>query len=315
MIPQFFKQKFNQFINRRGKEPLPVVFGWRRIYVLPSKPGVFFSVIWLVMMMAGLNFNNNMSLMLVFLLFGLAQVALYRTFFNLRNLCIEHISAKPVFLGKAINLEITLAAEDQKYQIQASHDKSVAVTDIENHTSKISLSIESSQRGWNAIPRVKFFTRYPFGFFTVWAYCIPKVSVLVYPKPEKPVPQFPDHGGPDGDKTNLFKGDELSGIKTYQQGDPIRDIAWKKSAQSNQIWVKQFNQLQGKNLLFDFNQMHTGNLEFKLSRITAWVLAAEAQQADYQVLLPGFDSGMSSGDLHKNMCLKALALYQSGDSN
>jgi uncharacterized protein (DUF58 family) len=315
MIPQLFKKKFNQFINRRGEEILPVTIGWRRIYVLPSKPGVFFSVIWLIMMMAGLNFNNNMSLMLVFLLFGLAQVALYRTFFNLRNLVLEHVTAKPVFSGEDIKLEVTLAADDHKFQVQASTQKSFAVTNVNQQTAKMNLSFVSTQRGWQPVPRIKLFTRYPFGLFTVWAYCIPKSQVLVYPKPEKPCPEFPNHGGLDGDKTNLSKGDELSSIRAYQQGDPIRDIAWKKSAQSHQIWVKEFNQLQGKNLLFDFMQIHTGSLEFKLSRMTAWVLNAESQQAEYQVLLPDFDSGMSSGDLHLNQCLRALALYQTGLNN
>lgn len=312
MIRQSFKKLFNQFINRRGKEPLPVTIGWRRIYVLPSKPGLFFAVIWLVMMMAGLNFNNNMSLMLVFLLFGLAQVALYRTFFNIRNLIIEHVAAKPVFLGDDIHLEITLAADNLKWQIQAVLQNRFDVTDIAGQPSKLHLTLTSTQRGWQPVPRIKFFTRYPFGLFTIWTYCIPEAAVLVYPKPEKPCPEFPHHGGLDGDKTNLLKGDELSSIRAYQQGDPIRDIAWKKSAQSNQTWVKEFHQLQGQNLLFDFSQIVTGSNEFKLSRITAWVLQAESQQAEYQVVLPGFDSCMSSGDLHKNKCLKALALFQTG---
>ncbi len=315
MIPQSFKNIFNQFINRRGKEPLPVQIGWRRIYVLPSKPGLFFALIWLVMMMAGLNFNNNMSLMLVFLLFGLAQVALYRTFFNIRNLIFEHIAAKPVFLGDEIQLEITLAADSPKWQIQATTQKSSDVNNVVNATEKWQLALASKKRGWQDIPRIKFFTRYPFGLFTVWAYCIPEAAVLVYPKPEKPCPEFPHHGGSDGDKTNLSKGDELSSIRAYQQGDPIRDIAWKKSAQSNQTWVKEFHQLQGQNLRFDFTQMHSGSIEFKLSRITAWVLNAGMQQAEYQVILPDFDSGMSSGEWHQNKCLKALALFQSGKTS
>ncbi|MEZ5470393.1 MAG: DUF58 domain-containing protein [Marinicella sp.] len=315
MIPRLFKNKLNQFFNRRGREPLPVTFDWRRIYVLPSKPGLFFAIIWLVMMMAGLNFNNNMSLMLVFLLFGLAQVALYQTFFNLRNLTLEHIAARPVFLGEDITLEITAGADNQKWQIQATAESSIDITHISEQTTKFHLTINSFVRGWQTIPRIKFFTRYPLGLFTVWVYCTPQAAVLVYPKPEQPCPEFPQHGGLDGDKTNLFKGDELSSIRAYQQGDPIRDIAWKKSAQSNQIWVKEFNQLQGNTLLFDFAQMNSGNLEFKLSRMTAWVLNAELQQAEYQVLLPGFDSGMSSGQQHKQQCLKALALFSTGTTN
>src|SRR5690554_2251426 len=95
-----YKRLKNYFINRRGREELPVRLHWRRLYVLPSKPGLLFFLIGSTMMLAGLNFNNNMSLMLVFLLFGVAQVILYKTFFNLRNVTLEQVHATPVFVGE-----------------------------------------------------------------------------------------------------------------------------------------------------------------------------------------------------------------------
>ncbi|MGJ8662713.1 MAG: DUF58 domain-containing protein [Marinicella sp.] len=312
MIRQLFKRKLNQFFNRRGAEQLPVIFGWRRIYVLPSKAGWFFSMIWFLMMLAGLNFNNNMSLMLVFLLFGLAQVILHKTFFNMRNLRFEHVSSEPVFLGDDLTLQIQMGADHDKWQIQTSNEYSEDITNITQHSAQLQQIIPATTRGWQAVDRIKFFTRYPMGLFTVWVYCIPKASVLVYPKPESPCPAFPNHGGIDGEISTVTKGEELSSIRNYRQGDPIRDIAWKKSAQSNQTWVKEFNQTQGKHLLFDYAQLQLSNTELKLSRLTAWIIAAEQQQAEYQLLLPGFDSTMSGGDSHKHHCLKALALYQAG---
>ncbi len=312
MIRQLFKRKLNQFFNRRGKEELPVEFGWRRIYVLPSKPGLFFFTIWMLMMMAGLNFNNNMSLMLVVLLFGLAQVLLHRTFFNIKNLRVEQIQAKPVFLGEPATLQIQIGADDEKWQIRAENKLSTDVSNITQQTAQLKLLVESRHRGWQAIERIKLLTRYPIGLFTVWVYTTPEESILIYPKPENPCPDFPQHGGLEGDKSHAKRGDEISGVRGYRQGDPIRDIAWKKSAQSNQTWVKEFTQNQGKNLLFDFTQMNNDNTESKLSRMTAWVLAAELQHSEYQVLLPGFDSGMSAGESHKHLCLKALAEFKPG---
>jgi uncharacterized protein (DUF58 family) len=312
MIPRIFKQAFNQFINRRGRETLPVRFHWRRIYVLPSKPGLFFAAIWFLMMMAGLNFNNNMSLMLVFLLFGLAQVLLHKTFFNLRNLIITHVHADPVFLEQQARLTINLSADDEKWQIKGHAGLDEAAINITDGTAALRLHTATHHRGWQAAPRLKFFTRFPVGLFTVWVYCSPQTSFLVYPKPEFPCPPFPSHGGMDGEQTTVFKGDELSSIRDYKQGDPIRDIAWKKSAQTDQTWVKEFHQVQGKHLVFDYQQMHQGNTELKLSRLTAWILAAEENQAHYQLLLPGFDSALGQGEAHKHQCLKALAEFQSG---
>jgi len=48
------KKVKNYFINRRGREHLPVTLHWRRLYVLPSKPGLFFFLIGSTMMLAGL---------------------------------------------------------------------------------------------------------------------------------------------------------------------------------------------------------------------------------------------------------------------
>ena len=310
MIRSLFKRQLNKFFNRRGKEKLPVVFGWRRIYVLPSKAGLFFSVIWFLMMLAGLNFNNNMSLMLVFLLFGLAQVVLHKTFFNLRNLRLEQINAEPVFLGENITIHLAIAADHEKWQIRSENQFSTDVCNITQNSSELKLLVPSHHRGMQAVDRVKLLTRFPLGLFTVWVYCLPEAAVLVYPKPESPCPDFPSHGGQEGEKSTRIQGEELSGIRNYRQGDPIRDIAWKKTAQSNQTWVKEFNQTQGKHLLFDFSQLAMGHIEKKLSRMTAWVLAAEQQQVEYRVLLPGFDSGMAAGERHKHHCLQALALYQ-----
>jgi len=310
MIPKLFKRKLNNFFNRRGQEALPVVFGWRRIYVLPSKAGLFFSVIWFFMMLAGLNFNNNMSLMLVFLLFGLAQIILHKTFFNLRNLQLEQVNAEPVFLGEQLSLKISIAADHDKWQICCENELSTDVCNITQGSNELKLLMPTQYRGLQAVDRIKLLTRFPLGLFTVWAYCLPKESVLVYPKAESPCPDFPSHGGAEGEKNTAAKGEELSGIRNYRHGDPIRDIAWKKSAQSQQTWVKEFNQTQGKHLLFDYTQLSTGNIETKLSRLTAWVVAAERQQLEYQVLLPGFNSTMASGETHKHHCLQALAMFQ-----
>ena len=312
MILQSFKRRVNQYINRRGAEQLPVTFNWRRIYVLPSKAGLFFGVIWFLMMLAGLNFNNNMTLMLVFLLFGLAQVILHKTFFNLRNIRMEQIHAEPAHLGEPAEIRVQLNADNQKYQIQTSNALSQDVTDIDQSPAQLHALVMTTQRGWQALDRIKILTRYPMGLFTVWAYCTPAVSILVYPKPEQPCPPFPNHGGLEGDLQTPVKGEEISGIRNYHPGDPIRDIAWKKSAQSDQTWVKQFNQTQGKHLRFDFSQFSMNNVELKLSRLTAWVLAADQQQLEYQLTLPGFTSAMSSGEQHKHQCLQALALFQAG---
>ncbi|WP_154222231.1 DUF58 domain-containing protein [Marinicella rhabdoformis] len=303
------------FINRRGVEPLPVEFNWRRIYVLPSKPGLFFAVIWVVMLMAALNFNNNMGLMLVFLLFGMTQVMLLQTFFNMRNITLRRIKVEPVFLGDVAEAQLELCHSQDKWQVVSSSLGKEKVAHIEHGVGLLPFHFETIKRGYEPVPRIKLFTRYPMGLFTVWVYCTPDTSALVYPKPERPVPAYPSHGGVDGEKDLPIKGDELASVREYQVGDPLRDIAWKKTAQSDKTWVKQYESTQGKHMMFDFEQMHMAHTEAKLSRLAAWVIQAEHENIDYQLVLPGFSSEMTHGAAQMALCLKQLALFGGGESS
>ncbi len=311
---QAIRKRLESFFNRRGREDLPVRFDWRRIYVLPSKPGLFFAVIWFVMLMAGLNFNNNMGLMLVFLLFGMAQVMLLKTFFNMRNVTLNSIKAEPVFLGEEIEAQVELTAANERWQLINDSSGEIHEAHIEKGSGYLLWVVRSICRGRQPLPRFKLLTRYPMGMFTVWVYATPKVDVLVYPKPERPVPEYPSHGGLDGDQSLPVVGDELSGIREYQVGDPVRDIAWKKTAQTDKTWVKQFEVTKGKHMLFDFDQLGALDLELKLSRLCAWVLQAEHENVDYQIKLPGFISDMTHGAAHLASCLEALAMYGGGTS-
>lgn len=303
------KRYIEKIINRRGVEILPVVFDWRRIYVLPSKPGLFFCVIWIVMLMAALNFNNNMGLMLVFLLFGMAQVMLLQTFFNMRNIQLKRIKVEPVFLGKVAEAQLELCHDQDKWQIMSSSMGDVQTGHVIAGSGLVTFNFLPNKRGYYPLPRVKLLTRYPMGLFTVWVYCKPDVKALVYPKPERPVQPYPSHGGIDGALDLPLKGDELASVREYQIGDPVRDIAWKKTAQSDKTWVKQFEATKGKHMLFDFDQIQLGDMESKLSRLTSWVLQAEHENIDYQLVLPRFTSEMTHGAPQLALCLKKLALF------
>ncbi len=306
------KQIKQYFINRRGVEVLPVQLHWRRLYVLPAKPGLFFFLIGSTMMLAGLNFNNNMSLMLVFLLFGVAHVALYKTFLNLKDVVVSKVHCDAVFLGEKLVLKLQLKASKKCFQIVVMAENSSDCQDLNKNASLWQLEVTSQRRGYQALPRLKLMTRYPLGLFTVWAYCHPKESALVYPRPEKPMPAFPQHGGSDGSQSTRLKGDEMDSLRHYSQGDPVRDIAWKKSAQTQETYVKEYHLRQGRELLFDYQQVHLADSESRLSRLTAWVVDAEQQQLNYRLSLPGFVSAMSRGDSHYHSCLKALALFRVG---
>ena len=85
----------------RETEALPIAIHRRRIYVLPSRFGLFFSGLLLAMAAGALNYNNNPALMLVFLIGSSVHTALLRGWLGLSGLHLVEVSAPPVHAGAA----------------------------------------------------------------------------------------------------------------------------------------------------------------------------------------------------------------------
>ena len=68
---------------RRGVSELPATLAYRHILLLPTAFGGWFALLLALMLVGGLNFNNNMTLALCFLL---AATALFTALLAFRNL-------------------------------------------------------------------------------------------------------------------------------------------------------------------------------------------------------------------------------------
>lgn len=306
----------NLMLHRKF-EQLPLLIHWRRVFILPTRPGLFFGFVTFLMLVASLNFNNNMGLMLTFLLVGLAQVALYRVFFNLRSLVINHVSAKPVFLGEKAIFSIFLKSTESKYDICVKNqtDQQLLIELPADEIKPIQASIITNKRGWASCGKIKIQTAYPFGLFFAWIWTNLDSKCLVYPSREESPPPLPFHAQSEGKTNIVIHGEDFHGLKPFQSGDSMRLIAWKRTAQTGELISREFQQTQGEKLLLDFSQVTLSDVELKLSRLTAWVLMANQQQLDYCLKLPQFESGFGYSDKHYLDCLKALALHGLQNNN
>jgi uncharacterized protein (DUF58 family) len=300
----------NLMLHKRP-EGLPLQINWRRIFILPTKPGLFFSFIAFLMLVASLNFNNNMGLMMTFLLVGLAQVALYKVFFNIRNLTIQRVTAQPIFLGEKAIYTIFLTTTETKYDIcvQNISNKDCLIELPADKTRQVTCQLETVDRGWLICGKIKVLSSYPFGLFYAWIWTNLEAKCLVYPAPELNPPDLPRDSQSEGKTTVITHGEDFHGLKPFNSGDPMRLIAWKKTAQTGELISREFQQTQGEKLLLDFSHIQLADTELKLSRLTAWVLISYQQQLDFCLKLPTFNSGYGYSTEHYLNCLKALALF------
>ena len=136
--------------------------------------------------------------------------------------------------------------------------------------------------------------------------------MLVYPAPEAAPPALPASQTLGGEGTGGRAGEEdLAALRAWSAGDSPRRIAWKAVARSgsDELLVKQFDGAEGGELLLDWHSLPNGlPAESRLSRLTAWVIEADAAGLRWGLHLPGLVIEPGQGPQHRERCLEALAL-------
>ncbi|HEY6124215.1 MAG TPA: hypothetical protein VIV63_06165, partial [Steroidobacteraceae bacterium] len=94
--------------RRQGDDRLPIVVNSRRLYILPTRAGLAFAALLLVMMLAGLNYSNSIALLITFLLAGFGLIAMHLTHRNLVGVTLRAVASVDAFVGEHGRLLVTL---------------------------------------------------------------------------------------------------------------------------------------------------------------------------------------------------------------
>lgn len=312
-LRQGYERWFRRFLASRGSITPPFELTYRRIFILPTKFGWVFGGLLVVMTIGGLNFNNNLGLLLTFLLAASAHATLHMAYGNLRGLYLSRIDHKSVFAGENARLHIVFRDQDQnRYRpaIEVSMGDERCSGHLQADQSlRLELPLATERRGWLKPGRIKLHTTYPLGLFIAWSWCESAQEILVYPKPAEDPPPLPKGNEEQGAVLRLQDGEDLVGIRDYQKGDPLPTIAWKASAKHQQLQTKLTAQAAGERLSLEWDQLSGMETETRLSVLCAWVLSAHRSGMEYRMSIPGADFGPARGDSHRDQCLRALALY------
>src|SRR5210317_1124520 len=113
-IRQRLRSRFRQWVNRRIPPARSVTLDQKRIFIFPSKVGLFFGLCLLVMLMTAINFQNNLSYALTFLLATLFIIATLHTFANLSGLTIRALRAQSAFPGQQSEFDVQIERGKQR---------------------------------------------------------------------------------------------------------------------------------------------------------------------------------------------------------
>jgi uncharacterized protein (DUF58 family) len=174
---------------------------------------------------------------------------------------------------------------------------------------RVEITVPAPRRGWLVLPPVTISSRHPFGLFRAWHRAALPARALVYPCPEGSRALPPRRRSERSTTTRHGPGGEdFSGLREYRPGDPTRMIHWKAVARGDQIPLKLYDDGGGETLWLRFEDT-VGDLEARLSQLTAWVLAASAAGHRYGLVLPAERLAPDGDEAHREACLRRLALH------
>jgi uncharacterized protein (DUF58 family) len=314
----------NWMLRRADGDAGEVVLTQRRVYVLPTAAGLGFGLLLLVLLIGSINYTLGLGFGLTFVAGACAVVDIVFTYRNLAHLRLRAGRVPDVFAGEEASFELHLANRTgyDRFAIWvdlADADQERHVADVPaGGTATLALAAQTEGRGWLPAPRVRLVTRFPLGLFRAWSYWQPDSRALVYPFPETDAPPLPMSGSDSVDGIGAGGHDDFAGVRSYQPGDQLRHLAWRQIARldpafGGQLATKHFEGGAKDELVLDFGDLPAGlGLELRLSRMTRWVLEAEARGLPYAFRLGATRFEAALGAAHRAACLRALALYGSG---
>lgn len=301
----------------RGPEKGSVVLVQRRIFILPSRHGMIYSLALVLMLTGSVNYNLSLGFVLTFLLAGLGINSILHTFRNLTRLELSAGHAQSVFAGEAAHFPLTIRNPGtlHRYSIGITAGEGLpAYTDVAMQgAATIPVSVAATARGVLAPGRWTLFTTYPLGLCHAWAYYQPGVRCIVYPRPETDAVDFPLPESDAGAGIAHGSGSEdFAGLRSYHPGDSPRHIAWKAAARGQGLLTKQFSGRASTELWLSWDSLPASlDTERKLSRLARWVITAHASGVSFGLRLPAVELAPEPGDLQRERCLEALALHGS----
>jgi uncharacterized protein (DUF58 family) len=301
--------------RRHGQDVEPFVIPTRRVYILPTRIGLFYAGMLLLMFLGAMNYANNLALGLTFILSSIGLVGMHYCQRNLVGVRIASGLTEPVFAGQvarfAIAFENDAGMLRHEIRVGADGDSAALPVSIESgQRTVVHVELPAPERGRLTLDHLQISTDYPFGLFRAWTHVNLPMSCIVYPKPAsrqlKPPPTETDTGGAQ----EARRGEEdFAGLRSFQAGDSPRHIAWKAYARGQELQVKQYAGTAVTSHLLEWEQLAGMHTESRLSQLCRWIEDAHASRIAFGLRIPGTDIAANVGNAHRQRCLTALALF------
>ena len=148
----------------------------RHVYILPTRMGLMFAALLVVLLLASVGYQSNLSYLLTFLLASTAISAMFMTTHVLRGLRLQLQAPQPGFAQQPLKLNMffTAANSQPHYAVgvrwhDAIDEQSTWVDVGVTTGTHVELVWTPAKRGWQPLPWVVVHAHFPLGIFRAWS--------------------------------------------------------------------------------------------------------------------------------------------------
>jgi uncharacterized protein (DUF58 family) len=308
-----WEKRFYRWVDKRTPLAPQAQLNRKNLYTFPNLTGLLYLGVTFVIWLLGTNYQNNLILGLSYLLVSIFVVSILHAFANLAGISVRFVGARPAFAGAPasfmLELNCTNKAGCDNLELRWPGGETQVITLNHAEPQQVILRAQSEQRGYLRPGRLLVQSRFPLGIIRCWTWLNLDATALIYPAPiscDEPQTQASD--GREEGGTSQRGGDDFSGLRDYQAGDPIKHIAWKQYAQDKGLFTKEYEAYFSAEKWLDWDSLNQQQ-ELRLSGLCYWALEYERRQIPYGLRLPGVDLAPALGDHHQQAVLVALAEF------
>lgn len=299
----------------------------RNIFILPSKFGGAFGVLNLLLFVLGVNYQNNLVIILSSFCFSLFMTTMLLCYQNMAGILIRPITRDEFVAGQLMNIECHLSCAKTNHSktkhtktnhtkikhgliVNYRHEPISEVSSLPQQKT-ISVTLTQRARGVNRLPRLIIASVYPLGLFKAWANLEFEQDVTVFPESIPYLEKLTAIEQSDGAHSSrrTVSGDSFSGLAPYREGESLKRVAWKQVAQGKGLLTKQFEQTLGEPQWLDINDINAINIEKRLSHLAHLVNYFSGQNQPFGLRLGQSTLPVGQGNSHRHAALTLLAHY------
>jgi len=324
-------KRFERWLSARLPSKFQHRLSSRNIFILPTRFGFSYLFFDILLFILGTNYQNNIILLLSYLLASLFITVMMHSFYNFSQLTFSSKAKQTGFANQVINFPISITGHKTHFDInfkffKPQHfSKEVKLTQCSTQTIEVLLPWYAKHRGVYTLGRVKVFSEYSLGLFITWSLLDFSHEVVVFPHPKRltKYQQFLTRLNESDKDSGVYmqttaEGDSYTELKSYVIGESQARIAWKQLARGQGKFSKSYQAQQERLLWLKLSNMPSSNMEIKLQFLCFLILECSKNKQNFGLVI---DSPLNanaknsavikiepnSGYQHQENCLIALA--------